>query len=138
MGFAGGVQTMSMDGKRRREYLPGLGDEQRNRVYYYAIYPNLLLSLHPDYMMTHTLWPKAVDRTEIICEWHFHPAEMAKPDFHACDAIDFWDLTNREDWRISELSQAGIQSRAYTPGPYSKREELLHAFDETVLDRERR
>ena len=138
MGFAGGVQTMSMDGKRRREYLPGLGDEQRSKVYYYAIYPNLLLSLHPDYMMTHTLWPIAVDRTEIICEWHFHPAEMAKPDFHAGDAIDFWDLTNREDWRIAELSQAGIQSRAYTPGPYSKREELLHAFDETVLDRERR
>ncbi len=32
-------------------------------------------------MMTHTLWPKAVDRTEIVCEWHFQPAEMAKPDF---------------------------------------------------------
>jgi len=63
---------------------------------------------------------------------------MAKPDFHAADAIDFWDLTNREDWRIAELSQAGIQSRAYTPGPYSKREELLRAFDVTVLDRERR
>jgi Rieske 2Fe-2S family protein len=138
MGFAAGVETMSMDGKRRREYLPGLGEEQRNKVYYYAIYPNLLLSLHPDYMMTHTLWPKAVDRTEIICEWHFYPAEMAKPDFHGDDAIDFWDLTNREDWRISELSQAGIQSRAYTPGPYSKREELLHAFDVTVLDCERR
>jgi Rieske 2Fe-2S family protein len=138
MGFAGGVETMSMDGKRRREYLPGLSEEQRNRVYYYTIYPNLLLSLHPDYMMTHTLWPKAVDRTEIICEWHFHPTEMAKPDFHAGDAIDFWGLTNRQDWRISELAQAGIQSRAYTPGPYSTREELLHAFDATVLDRERR
>jgi glycine betaine catabolism A len=138
MGFAAGVETMSMDGKRRREYLPGLSEEQRNRVYYYTIYPNLLLSLHPDYMMTHTLWPKAVDRTEIICEWNFHPTAMAKPDFHAGDAIDFWDLTNRQDWRISELAQAGIQSRAYTPGPYSTREELLHAFDLAVLDRERR
>ena len=26
-----------------------------DKVYYYAIFPNLLLSLHPDYMMTHTL-----------------------------------------------------------------------------------
>ena len=73
-----------------------------------------------------------------MCEWHFHPTEIAKPTFHADDAIDFWDMTNREDWHISELSQVGIQSRAYTPGPYSTREELLHAFDETVLDRERR
>ena len=53
------------------------------------------------------------------------------------DAVGFWDLTNREDWRIAELSQAGIRSRAYTPGPYSAREELLHAFDQTVLERER-
>ena len=136
MGFRGGAETMSIDGKRRRDYLPALTGEERKRVCYYTIYPNFLLSLHPDYMMTHTLWPKAVDRTEIVCEWHFQPAEIAKPDFQANDAIEFWDLTNREDWGIVELSQAGIQSRAYTPGPYSSREELLHVFDEAVLARE--
>jgi Rieske 2Fe-2S family protein len=130
MGFRGGAETMSIDGKRRRNYLPALNEEEQKKVCYYTIYPNFLLSLHPDYMMTHTLWPKAVDRTQIICEWHFHPDEMAKPDFQANDAIDFWDLTNREDWGIVELSQAGIRSRAYTPGPYSRREELLHQLDQ--------
>jgi Rieske 2Fe-2S family protein len=138
MGFKGDAETMSNDGKRRRDYLPGLSDEDRHKVCYYAIYPNFLLSLHPDYMMTHTLWPKEVNRTEIICEWHFHPREMAKPNFQATDAIDFWDLTNREDWGISELSQLGISSRAYQPGPYSERESLLHAFDQMILERERR
>jgi len=136
MGFRDGALTMSLDGKLRRDYLPGLNAEQRTQVYYYAIYPNLLLSLHPDYMMVHTLWPKAPNHTEVVCEWHFHPAEMAKPDFQCSDAIDFWDLTNREDWGISELSQKGISSRAYKPGPYSSREALLHAFDEMVLARE--
>ncbi|MBZ5593930.1 MAG: aromatic ring-hydroxylating dioxygenase subunit alpha [Acidobacteriia bacterium] len=136
MGFRGGAETMSMDGRRRRDYLPALTVEERKRVCYYTIYPNLLLSLHPDYMMTHTLWPKAVDRTEIICEWHFHPAEIMKPDFQADDAIEFWDQTNREDWGIVELSQSGIQSRAYMPGPYSSREDLLHVFDEWVIARE--
>ncbi len=137
MGFRDGAQTMSLDGKLRRDYLPKLNDEERQKVCYYSIFPNFLLSLHPDYMMTATLWPKAVDRTEVIAEWHFHPAEMAKPDFEANDAIDFWDLTNKEDWHICELSQAGIESRAYKPGPYSHRETLLHAFDEMVLARER-
>jgi Rieske 2Fe-2S family protein len=132
MGFKAGIETMSTDGQRRRDYLPGLSNAQRKQVAYYAIFPNLLLSLHPDYMMTHTLWPRAVDRTEIVCEFHFHPAELAKPNFAADDAIDFWDLTNREDWHISELSQLGISSRAYKPGPYSKREELLWAFDQVV------
>ena len=132
MGFREGVETMSMDGKRRREYLPGLNESQRQQVSYFAIYPNLLLSLHPDYMMTHTLWPRAHDRTEIICEWHFQPSELARPDFQSDDAVQFWDLTNREDWWIAEQSQAGINSRVYQPSPYSEREELLWSFDEIV------
>jgi glycine betaine catabolism A len=137
MEFQSGAQTMSRDGKLRRAYLPGLTEEERGKVYYYSIYPNLLLSLHPDYMMTHTLWPRAVDRTEVISEWHFHPEEMSKSNFEGDDAVDFWDTTNRQDWGISELSQAGIGSRAYKPGPYSQRESLLQAFDEMIRQRER-
>src|SRR5207249_4651227 len=132
MGFREHVETASTDGRRRRAYLPGLNATERHQVAYFSIYPNLFLSLHPDYVMTHTLWPRAHDRTEIICEWHFHPAEMARPDFQADDAIELWDATNREDWWISEQSQAGIQSRAYEPGPYSERESLLWSFDEIV------
>jgi glycine betaine catabolism A len=138
MEFQGGAETMSLDGKRRRDYLPGLNEEQRTKVYYYAVFPNLFLSLHPDYLMTHTLWPRSLDQTDVICEWHFHPAEMAKPDFKGMDAVEFWDVTNREDWRISELSQAGIRSRAYKPGPYSRCESLPAAFDRIVLEREKR
>ena len=134
MGFRGTAETMTADGVRRRDYLPGLNDAQRKMVAYYAIYPNLLLSLHPDYLMAHTLWPRAVDRTEIVCEWHFHPQELAKQDFQGDDAVEFWDQTNREDWGISELAQLGISSRAYAPGPYTRREELLHAFDRAVTE----
>lgn len=132
MGFKDGVETMSVDGRRRRAFLPGLTEAQRRQVEYYSVYPNFLLSLHPDYMMTHTLWPRAHDRTEIVCEWHFHPGELARENPPIDDAIEFWDLTNREDWWIAEQSQAGISSRAYRPGPYSEREELLWSFDEIV------
>ncbi|HEX2453519.1 MAG TPA: SRPBCC family protein, partial [Vicinamibacterales bacterium] len=129
-----GVATLSTDGTCPRAFLPGLSDQDRRRVYYYAIFPNMLLSLHPDYMMVHTLWPIAPDRTINICEWHFDPQELARPDFDASDAIDFWDLTNRQDWGVCELSQAGISSRAYTPGPYSNREDLLYAFDRMIVN----
>ena len=132
MGFKEGVETMSVDGKRRRDYLPRLDASQRGGVEYYSVYPNFLLSLHPDYMMTHTLWPRAHDRTEIVCEWHFHPSELARPNRQLDDAIAFWDLTNREDWWIAEQSQAGITSRVYQPGPYSEREALLWSFDDIV------
>ena len=137
MGFRNGAETMTFSGQRVRDYLPGLGACERARVFYYAIYPNLLLSLHPDYMMVHTLWPRAVNLTRIICEWYFHPAELARPDFQGDDAVEFWDTTNRQDWTMVELSQAGIQSRSYSPGPYSPREELLAAFDRLILEREK-
>jgi Rieske 2Fe-2S family protein len=130
-----GVATLSLDGTTNRACLAGLSPEDRRRVYYYAVLPNLLLNLHPDYMLTFTLWPRAADRTEVVCEWHFHPDEIAKPGFDPRGAVEFWDLTNRQDWELSELAQQGIASRGYLPGPYSNREELLHALDRFVVER---
>jgi Rieske 2Fe-2S family protein len=133
MNLRSGVETMNVDGKRPRGCLPGLAGQALDHVLYYTIYPNLLLSLHPDYVMTHTLWPRVANQTDVICEWHFHPEEMKRPEFTANDAVEFWDTTNREDWRICELSQLGIQSRAYQPGPYSPLEGLPKAFDQMIL-----
>jgi Rieske 2Fe-2S family protein len=115
---------------------PAVGDlpaEDRNRVYFYTIFPNLLLSLHPDYVMFHTLWPAAVDRTHITCEWLFHADAFAQPGFDPQDAVGFWDETNRQDWNICERSQLGVSSRAYEPGPYSPREGIAAAWDREFL-----
>jgi Rieske 2Fe-2S family protein len=133
MGFKDGIETLSVDGLRRRAPLPGLAPEEQRVVNYFAIYPNFLLTLHPDYMLTITIWPQSPDRTTLVGEWHFHPDEIAKPDFVYEDAIEFWDVTNREDWAISERSQQGISSRGYTPGPYSSRERQLWEFDQFVM-----
>lgn len=127
-----GVETLSMDGSCPRAILPGLSPEESRRVYYYCIFPNMMLSLHPDYMLTHTLWPIAPDRTINVCEWHFHPSELARPGFDPADCVSFWDMTNKQDWYVCELSQAGISSPAYVPGPYSNREDLLYAFDKFI------
>jgi phenylpropionate dioxygenase-like ring-hydroxylating dioxygenase large terminal subunit len=135
MGFKEGVETLSVDGKRRRKLLPGLEGDDRSIVNYYVVYPNLLLTLHPDYMLTITIWPQSPGETRLVGEWHFHPDEIASPGFVCEDAIEFWDRTNREDWVISERSYAGISSRGYTPGPYSKRETQLWEFDQFILNR---
>jgi Rieske 2Fe-2S family protein len=138
MRFRDGIHTLSLDGRRRRNCLPGLDENECQYVYYYAFLPNFLLSLHPDYVMTHTLWPREVGRTEIVCEWLFHPDEIIRPDFVPDDAVEFWDLTNRQDWHVCEEMQIGLKSRAYRPGPYSYREDLLPGFDKIILEMERR
>jgi Rieske 2Fe-2S family protein len=130
-----GVQSLTMDGTTSRCTLPGLSKDDQRHVYYYCILPNFFLNLHPDYMLTFTMWPKAVDQTEIVCEWHFHPDEIRKPGFNPNDAIEFWDITNKQDWQLSGMAQQGISSKGYQPGPYSNREELLLALDRWVMGR---
>ncbi|HKG33496.1 MAG TPA: aromatic ring-hydroxylating dioxygenase subunit alpha [Gemmatimonadales bacterium] len=126
-------QSLTMSGRSCGLMVGDLPEEDLNRVYYYAIFPNMLLSLHPDYVMFHTLWPEAPDRTRIYCSWLFHPATLGDPTFNPDDGVEFWDMTNRQDWHICEQSQLGVQSRAYRPGPYSKRESLSVQFDREVL-----
>ena len=107
--------------------------EQENLVFYYSIFPNMLLSLHPEYVMVHQLWPKSPEQTLIVCDWFFHPDAFNRPDFKPDDAIEFWDMTNKQDWHVCELSQQGIASRAYEPGPYSSRESIPAAWDRYYL-----
>ena len=107
--------------------------ESTQRVFYYSIFPNMLLSLHPEYVMVHQLWPQSPERTLIVCDWLFHPDAFARKDFKPNDAIEFWDMTNKQDWHVCELSQQGIASRAYRPGPYSSRERIPAAWDEYYL-----
>jgi Rieske 2Fe-2S family protein len=135
MDLRDGVQSLTMDGTSSRCNLPGLSSDDQRHVYYYCILPNFFLNLHPDYMLTFTMWPHAADHTEIICEWHFHPDEINKPGFSAKDAVEFWDITNKQDWELSDMAQTGISSKGYQPGPYSNREELLMALDRFVLKR---
>jgi glycine betaine catabolism A len=104
--------------------------ENLQQVFYYSIFPNMLLSLHPEYVMVHQLWPQSPEQTLILCDWFFHPDAFKHNDFNPDDAIQFWDMVNRQDWHVCELSQRGISSRAYEPGPYSARESIPAAWDE--------
>jgi Rieske 2Fe-2S family protein len=108
------------------------GGEQ---VFYYSIFPNMLLSMHPEYVMVHKLWPQSPARTLIVCDWFFHPEAADRADFKPEDAIEFWDVTNKQDWHVCELSQQGIASRMYEPGPYSSRESIPAAWDREYLRR---
>ncbi|MBI3244399.1 MAG: aromatic ring-hydroxylating dioxygenase subunit alpha [Chloroflexi bacterium] len=127
-------ESMTMTGGTRRPPLGEVSGDDLRRVYYYSIFPNTLLSLHPDYVMAHTLWPQSPEHTLITCEWLFDPETMARPDFNPDDAVEFWDMTNRQDWHICEESQIGMRSRVYRPGPlHSVHENLPVAFDHEVL-----
>src|SRR4051812_25065492 len=125
-------KSMTMSGEARAMAIaPHRKDG--DQVFYYSMFPNMLLSMHPDYVMVHQLWPQSPQQTLIICDWFFHPDAFDRDVFRPDDAIEFWDVTNKQDWHVCELSQQGIASRAYEPGPYSSRERIPAAWDREYL-----
>jgi Rieske 2Fe-2S family protein len=114
-----GVETMALDGRSRSAPMRGVTGARLRDVTYLQLFPNLLLSVHPDYVMTHVLDPVAADRTAVVCQWLFPPEALAREGFDPSYAVDFWDITNRQDWAACEGVQRGVASRGYRPGPLS-------------------
>jgi Rieske 2Fe-2S family protein len=120
--------TMSLDGSSGGSVITGLSESEQRSVMYVAVLPNLLISLHPDYVMTHVLTPLTPERTRIRCSWAF-PAEVAgRPGFDPAYAVDFWDITNRQDWAACESVQRGMASPGYRPGPLAPAEDGVYDF----------
>jgi len=127
--------SMTVSGKTARLPFATIDPEDHRRIHYYILYPNMFLSLHPDYIMTHLLWPIAPGRTEIVCDFLFAAEEVSRPGFEPSDAVDFWDATNRQDWKVCERAQLGTQSSSYDRGRLSRLEWMTHTFDRFVADR---
>ena len=133
MDFNKNKNSITKNGELCSPILPQLEEKNKRRVYYYSIFPNMLLSLHPEYVMFHTVWPNGNKKSIVECSWLFEEDVINSNKYQPEDAINFWDMTNKQDWHISELSQLGIQSKKYSPAPYSGQESLLAAFDSYYL-----
>ncbi len=120
MDLRDGMATMSVTGESSGVPIPGADPA---RVEYVGLFPNLLISAHPDYVMAHRLVPQAPDRTWVECSWYFTAAE---PPVDPAYAVDFWDLTNRQDWAACESVQRGLASPHFRPGPLAPTEDAVH------------
>lgn len=126
---------MTMDGKAASGPVCDVSGPDLQRVHYYSIFPNLLLSPHPDFVLYHRIRSVAMDRIINDCFFLLHPdviADRARMDRFQ-SAIEFWDMTNREDWRVCEQMQLGLRSRRFERGRYSGQEDILFALDREVL-----
>ncbi|HEU4356361.1 MAG TPA: aromatic ring-hydroxylating dioxygenase subunit alpha [Actinomycetota bacterium] len=120
--------TMSLTGESGGVRIRGLSDKQAREIYYYGLFPNLLISLHPDYVMTHRFEPIGPGQTKVECRWLFPPEAMDRPDFDPRYAVEFWDITNREDWLACESVDRGLRSAGSRQGPFAWSEDEVHAF----------
>jgi Rieske 2Fe-2S family protein len=120
--------TMSLDGASKGVNFRGIDEVIARQVWYLTVTPNLLLSMHPDYVMTHRLTPLSTGQTHIECAWLFPPEAFDLDGFDPAYAVDFWDITNREDWTACENVMKGVRQRGYRPGPLSSWEGTVYQF----------
>lgn len=118
-----GAWTYTFSGTTNREPFAGLDEYEKVRHKGELIYPNLMLSVSADHGAAFLLWPLSAGRTRIECRFLFDPTEMAHDDFAPEDAVDFWDIVNRQDWAICERVQLGMAARVHTNGYYAPMED---------------
>jgi Rieske 2Fe-2S family protein len=118
-----GAWTFTTTGTSKRAPFPGLTDKEKTHHKGEIAYPNLLLSVAAEHVAAFMIWPRAPDLTRIACEFLFHVSEIGKRDFDPRDAVDFWDVVNRQDWRICEGVQEGMRSRGFRGAFYAPMED---------------
>jgi phenylpropionate dioxygenase-like ring-hydroxylating dioxygenase large terminal subunit len=116
-----GCRTQTLDGSYASAVL--LGDyasrELPDRVVGLCWYPGNTMAWGPDYGTAFGLRPVAPNRTLVVSHWFVPGAAVEGVDYRLEDVIALWDVTNRQDFGLSELNQRGVESPAYEPGPYN-------------------
>jgi Rieske 2Fe-2S family protein len=119
-----GAYTFTYSGQTTRRAFPDLDADERTRHKGEVLYPNLFISLACDHAAVFILQPRGPERTDITCHFLFEPHEMTQSNFDPSDAVEFWDITNRQDWSICETVQRGMHSRVHTHGYYAPMEDF--------------
>ncbi len=130
-----GVTTFTDTGRSSLSSLPGLSEDDRRIYDGFTIFPNLMVNLHSDTVMTYIAWPISPDRTIIVSDFLFEPSTIARDDFNPEDIVAFWDRVGRQDWAVCERVQKGVKSRAYGTGIYPPHEQYVYEFNQEYLRR---
>ena len=125
-----GATSFTVTGASDLPKFPGLEPEDYHMYYGAYQFPNLMVNLHPDAVMTYVLYPRGVAHTTVISEFLFRPEAIAAPGFDPSPIVDLWDLVSRQDWIVCERAQRGVSSRGYRHGVYPRKDRLLFSFNE--------
>jgi Rieske 2Fe-2S family protein len=125
-----GATSFTVTGGSGLPPFPGLSEMDRRTYYGTFQFPNLMVNLHPDAMMTYRLEPLGPARTRVVSEFFFRPETITAPDFDPSPVVELWDTISRQDWVIVERAQLGVSSRGFRGGVYPRNDRLAFDFDE--------
>jgi Rieske 2Fe-2S family protein len=128
-----GAVTESLDGKPVAPLMGMLPDRDVG-VVGIGIYPNLLAEACSDHAVTLRFTPLSPDLTEVEMQWLVRGDARSGIDFDVEKVEAVWRATAEQDWKLCELNQQGVNSRAYRPGLYTTLEWGCDHFDQWYVE----
>ena len=113
-----GYVSETMDG---RQAAPLMGDYTGATVGTLRLrtLPNFWNHSSCDHAVSTRLLPAGPKLTKARVIWLVDQAAVAGRDYDLEKLLPFWQLTSEQDWQLCANQQRGVDSTAYTPGPYS-------------------
>lgn len=120
--FVGDAVSYTMDGKAAGPMFPGMPFANAGTLLFFH-YPNTWNHYLSDHVLNFRVLPVSPTETEVVTTWLVHKDAVEGRDYDLTRLTEVWLATNDEDRRVVEENQAGINSPAYEPGPYSEKQE---------------
>jgi Rieske 2Fe-2S family protein len=113
--FAPDVKGFTVDGSEGVDRIPGVSAEQDRRYYAITIRPQAFVNLVPDHVIFHRMYPMAVDRTVVECDWLYLPG-VVESGVDVDASVELFHRVNVQDFDACERCQPAMSSRVYADG----------------------
>jgi Rieske 2Fe-2S family protein len=113
--FGPDVQGFTVDGSQGLDRIPTVSEEQDRRYYAITVRPQVFINLVPDHVIFHRMFPVAVDRTIVECDWLYLKGVVASGR-DVSRSVELFDRVNRQDFDACERCQPAMSSRLYAKG----------------------
>jgi Rieske 2Fe-2S family protein len=130
-----GYVSETMDG---RQVAPLMGDYNQPTVGTLRLrtLPNFWNHSSCDHAVSTRLLPTGPRLTKARVLWLVDRDAQEGKDYDLQKLLPFWQLTSEQDWQLCETQQCGVNSTAYSPGPYSTDKEYnVDGFVRWYLDK---
>jgi Rieske 2Fe-2S family protein len=114
-----GMASYTLDGRFAVRRLLGSPDRPPTGGAGLIAFPNFEIVLVRDYIVLFSWKPASPTETWFRTTWCVHEEAVEGADYELDRLVELMDITVKEDARVQLLSQQGVSSNAYEPGPYN-------------------
>jgi Rieske 2Fe-2S family protein len=133
--FGADVQGFTVDGAASLPRLAGVDDAHDRRYFAITVNPQAFVNLVPDHVIFHRMYPVAVDRTIVECDWLYDP-EVIAGGADLSRSVELFHRVNQQDFDACERCQLSMTSHGYAQGGVLvPSEHHIAAFHEWVAAR---